>query len=255
MTRGQFPRPESTTTPRPGRPNKTIFVAIFRCVWFFSSFVQNVLFRCWPWTLLTQGWHFLVFVFFGSLVSKDGRSYISRILMPSPYPIAGLCPKTLLHLDLAIPPDLRGIGSRSSQQSVFGSTNATDWATGAETIDPWAHMCKVKLLGRGVQIFFSGRGMLKICSGRGRNCFIQGGGREGDFSSKTEPTIKKENITFTVQFFKKNTLICWKKILIFWKENLKFFHVFWQLREGVALESFKNFLLGALWKASGRGTY
>ncbi len=39
----------------------------------------------------------------GSLVSKDGRSDISRILMPSPYhPTAGLCPKTL-HLDLVIP--------------------------------------------------------------------------------------------------------------------------------------------------------
>ena len=62
----------------------------------------------------------------GSLVSKDGRSDISRILMPSPYyPTAGLCPKTL-HLDLAIPPpSLRGIQSRScQQQSVFGSTNA-----------------------------------------------------------------------------------------------------------------------------------
>ncbi len=39
----------------------------------------------------------------GSLVSKDGRSNISRILMPSPYPTAGLCPKTL-HLHLVIPP-------------------------------------------------------------------------------------------------------------------------------------------------------
>ncbi len=39
----------------------------------------------------------------GSLVSKDGRSDISRILMPSPYPTAGLCPKTF-HLDLVIPP-------------------------------------------------------------------------------------------------------------------------------------------------------
>ena len=35
--------------------------------------------------------------------SKDGRSDISRILIPSPYPTAGLCPKTL-HLDLAILP-------------------------------------------------------------------------------------------------------------------------------------------------------
>ncbi len=38
----------------------------------------------------------------GSLVSKDGRSDISQILMPSPYPTAGLCPKTL-HLDLVFP--------------------------------------------------------------------------------------------------------------------------------------------------------
>ncbi len=38
-----------------------------------------------------------------SLVSKDGRSNISRILMPSPYPTAGLCPKTL-HLHLVFPP-------------------------------------------------------------------------------------------------------------------------------------------------------
>ncbi len=38
----------------------------------------------------------------GSLVSKDGRSDISRILMPSPYPTAGLCPKTL-HL-ISYPP-------------------------------------------------------------------------------------------------------------------------------------------------------
>ncbi len=58
----------------------------------------------------------------GSLVSKDGRSDISWILLPSPYyPTAGLCPKT----------PLRGVWSRSSQQSVFGSANATDWATGA----------------------------------------------------------------------------------------------------------------------------
>ncbi len=34
------------------------------------------------------------------------------------------------------------------------------------------HMCKVILLGREVQILFSGRGIVKICSGRGRNCFI-----------------------------------------------------------------------------------
>ena len=33
-------------------------------------------------------------------------------------------------------------------------------------------MCKVKLVGRGVQILFSGRGIVKICSGRGINCFI-----------------------------------------------------------------------------------
>ncbi len=46
-----------------------------------------------------------VFCFFslGSLVSKDGQSGFSRILMPSPNPTAGLCPKTL-HLDLVIPP-------------------------------------------------------------------------------------------------------------------------------------------------------
>ncbi len=36
----------------------------------------------------------------------------------------------------------------------------------------WAHMCEVKLLGRGVQILFSRRGMVKICSGRGIKCFI-----------------------------------------------------------------------------------
>ncbi len=40
----------------------------------------------------------------------------------------------------------------------------------SKALDP--HMCEVKLLGRGVQILFSGRGMVKICSGRGRNCFI-----------------------------------------------------------------------------------
>ena len=33
-------------------------------------------------------------------------------------------------------------------------------------------MCEVKLVGRGVQILFSGRGMVKIGLGRGRNCFI-----------------------------------------------------------------------------------
>ncbi len=69
---------------------------------------------------------YCVWLVLGSLVSKDSRSDISRILMPSPYPTAGLCPKTL-HLDLY--PPLKGSRSRSSQQSAFGSANATDWAT------------------------------------------------------------------------------------------------------------------------------
>ncbi len=62
----------------------------------------------------------------GFLVSRGGRSEI-RILCHH-LPTAGLCQKTL-NLDLVIPPG--GIRCRSSQQSVFGSTNASDWATGA----------------------------------------------------------------------------------------------------------------------------
>ncbi len=59
----------------------------------------------------------LFFLSLGSLVSKDDRSHISQIHMPSPYTTAGLCPKTL-HLDLVIPlPE--GIRSRSSLQSVL----------------------------------------------------------------------------------------------------------------------------------------
>ncbi len=53
-----------------------------------------------------------------------------------------------------------------------------------------AHMCEVKRVGRRVQILFSGRGIVKNCSGREINCFIKGGGREGDFSPKNEPTRK-----------------------------------------------------------------
>ena len=67
---------------------------------------------------------YCVWLVLGSLVSKDGRSDISRILMPSPYPTAGLCPKTLQSLS-----PLKESRSRSSQQSAFGSANATDWAT------------------------------------------------------------------------------------------------------------------------------
>ena len=80
-------------------------------------------------------------------------------------------------------------------------------------------------------------------------------GYGGGFFSQKMRNKNKEDITFSKHFFRKNILISWKKIFIFWKEILKFFHVFWQLREGVALESFKSFILGALLKASGRGTY
>ncbi len=56
----------------------------------------NIFFSKIVWEIVV-GWLVL-----GSLVSKDGRSDISQIPMPSPYPTAGLCPKTL-HLDLVIP--------------------------------------------------------------------------------------------------------------------------------------------------------
>ncbi len=63
------------------------------------------------------------FGFLGSLVSKDGRSNISRILMPSPAfcRVVSQDPSSRYRY-----PPLKGIQSRSSQQPVFGSANATD---------------------------------------------------------------------------------------------------------------------------------
>ena len=96
------------------------------------------------------------------------------------------------------------------------------------------HMCKVKLLDRGVQIWFSGRGIEKICSGRGRNCLIQGGGREGDFSPKKWTNYKnKEYITFII-FLGKSFWYFKEKKYIF-KENLEVFSRFLTAQGGCSL--------------------
>ncbi len=72
--------------------------------------------------LFLQTFSLLLLLFLGSLVSKDGRSGFHESLCLHP-PTAGLCPKTI---SISLSPTLRGIRSKSSQQSVFGSANATD---------------------------------------------------------------------------------------------------------------------------------
>ncbi len=79
--------------------------------------------------------------FFGSFVSKDGWSDISRILMPSPSHCRVMSQDPSSR---SCYPPLRGIRSRSSQQSVFGSANATDWATGEGLINDYTILYDLK---------------------------------------------------------------------------------------------------------------
>ncbi len=67
--------------------------------------------------------------FWGALFPRTADPIFHKSSCLHPFPPQGYVPRTFISISLC-PPDLRRIRSRSSQQSVFGSANATDWATG-----------------------------------------------------------------------------------------------------------------------------
>ena len=99
----------------------------------------------WPWKQrpllenLDRIWKFTSLLFFGVFFSEEpcfqGRPILYFMnTYAFTLPLQGYVPRPFISISFS-PPDLRGIRSMSpQQQSVFGSVNATDWATGAELL-------------------------------------------------------------------------------------------------------------------------